>query len=39
MEYVNAKEKIVDIFTKALPKDGHEYLRGKLGVIPQSKAI
>ena len=39
MEYVNTKEKIVDIFTKALPKDAHEYLRAKLGVIPLSKAI
>ena len=39
MEYVNTKEKIVDIFTKALPKDSHEYLRGKLGVIPLSKAM
>ena len=39
MEYVNTKEKIVDIFTKALPKDAQEYLRGKLGVIPLSKAI
>ena len=38
MEYVNIKEKIVDIFTKELPKDVHEYLRGKLGVIPLSKA-
>ena len=38
MEYVNTKEKIVDIFTKPLPKDAHEYLRGKLGVIPLSKA-
>ena len=34
MQYVNTKEKIVDIFTKALPKDDYEYLRGKLGVIP-----
>ena len=25
MEYVNTKEKIVDFFTKALPKDAHEY--------------
>ena len=32
MEYVNTKGKMVDIFTKALPKDAHEYLRGKLGV-------
>ena len=39
MEYVNSKEQIIDIFTKALPKDAHEYLRGKLGVIPLSKAI
>ena len=39
MEYVNTKEKIVDIFTKALPKDAYEYLRGKLRVIPLSKAI
>ena len=39
MEYVNTKEKIIDIFTKALPKDAHEYLRGKMGVIPLSKAI
>ena len=28
MEYVNTKEQIVDIFTKNLPKDAHEYLRG-----------
>ena len=39
MEYVNTKEKIDDIFTKALPKDAHEYLRGKLGMIPLSKAM
>ena len=39
MEYVNTKEKIADIFTKALSKDAHEYLRGKIGVIPLSKAI
>ena len=26
MEYVNTKEQIVDIFTKILPKDAHEYL-------------
>ena len=37
MEYVNTKEKIVDIFSKALPKDAHEYLKGKLGVIPLSR--
>ena len=39
MEYVNTKEQIVDIFTKPLPTDAHEYLRGKLGVIPLSKGI
>ena len=39
MEYINTKEKIVDIITKALPKDAHEYLRGKLGVIPLLKAM
>ena len=39
MEHINSKEKIVDIFTKSLLKDAHEYLRGKLGVIPLSKAI
>ena len=38
LEYVNTKEQIVDIFTKALPKDAHEYLRGKLGVIPLTEA-
>ena len=38
MEYVNKKEQITNIFTKDLPKDAHEYLRGKLGVIPLSKA-
>ena len=39
MKYINTKEKIVDIFTKALPKDVYEYLRAKLGVIPLSKAM
>ena len=39
MEYVNTKDKIVDIFTKKLPKDSHKYLRGKLGVKSLSKAI
>ena len=37
MEYVNTKEKIARIFTKELPKDSHEYLRDKLGVIHLSK--
>ena len=39
MEYVNSKEQIADIFTKPLPKDAYEYLRGKLGVIPLSKVV
>ena len=39
MEYINSKEQIVDIFTKPLPKDSFEYLRGKLGVIPLSKVV
>ena len=34
MEYVNKKGKISNIFKKALPKDAHDYLGGKLGVIP-----
>ena len=37
VEYVNTKDKIVDIFTKTLPKDAHEYLRGKLGLIPYQR--
>ena len=39
MEYVSTKEKIDNIFTKELPKNSHEYLRGKLVVISLSKAI
>ena len=39
LEYVNAKEQIVDIFTKPLPKDAFLHLRGKLGVIPYLKLI
>ena len=38
LEYLNTKEQIPDIFTKPLPKDAFLYLRGKLGVIPLSKA-
>ena len=36
MKYIHSKEQIVDIFTKTLPKDAIEYLRGKLGVKPLS---
>ena len=39
MEYVHTKEQIANIFAKALSNNAHEYLRGKLGVIPLSKAI
>ena len=39
IEYINAKDKIADIFIKALPKDAHENLRCKIGVIPPSKTI
>ena len=39
MDYVNSKEQITDIFTKPLPKDAYEYLRGKLEVIPLSKVV
>ena len=34
MEYIHIKEKIAYIFTKPLPKDAYEYLRGRLGVKP-----
>ena len=39
MECINTKEKTADIFTKPLPKDAFEYLRGKLGVIPLTKVV
>ena len=39
MEYIHSREQIANIFTKALPKDSFEYLRGKLGVKPLSQAI
>ena len=39
MEYIHTKEQIVDIFTKPLPKDDYEYLRGKLGVNPLTQAV
>ena len=34
LEYVSTKEKIVDIFTKSLPKETFEYLQGMLGAMP-----
>ena len=34
LEYVRTKEKIVDIFTKPLPKEIFEYFHGMLGVMP-----
>ena len=39
MEYIHSKDHIADIFTKPLPKDAYEYLRGKLGVKPLSKVV
>ena len=39
MEYVNLKEQIAEIFTKPLPKDAYEYLRGKLGVKLLSQVV
>ena len=39
LEYVNKKEKIAYIFTKSLPNNTHEYLRGKLGVIPLQRLL
>ena len=38
MKYIHTKEQIVDIFTKPLPRDAYEYLRGKLGVKPLTQA-
>ena len=39
MEYIHTKEQIAHIFTKPLPKDAYEYLRGKLGVKPLTQSI
>ena len=39
MEYIHTKEQIADIFTKPLPKDAYEYLRGKLGVKSLTQAV
>ena len=39
IEYIHTKEQIFDIFTKPLPKDTYEYLRGKLGIKPIIQAI
>lgn len=38
LEYISTKENIANIFTKPLPKDSFEYLRGMLGVqVPPSE--
>ena len=34
LEYISTKEQIIYIFTKPLPKDTFEYMRGMLGVMP-----
>ena len=39
IEYIHIKEQIADIFTKPLPKDSYEYLRGKLGVKPLTQVV
>ena len=39
MEYIHTNEKIANIFTKPLPKDTYEYLRGKLGVKPLTQVV
>ena len=36
LEYVSTEEKIINIFTKPLPKETFEYLQGMLGVMPLS---
>eukprot|EP00253_Pinus_taeda_P019353 PITA_19353 len=36
LEYVGTKEKIVDIFTKPLPREAFKFLRQKLGILPSS---
>ena len=37
LEYVETKEKIIDIFTKPFPRETFEYLRQKMGVILSPK--
>jgi hypothetical protein len=37
VEYVGTKEKVVDIFTKSLPREAFEYLRERLRVISTPK--
>lgn len=39
MEYVNTKEQLANIFTKALPREAHEYLRSQLGVLSLIEAV
>ena len=39
MEYIHTKEQIADIFTKPLPKDTYQYLRGKLVVKPLTQVV
>ena len=39
MEYIKSKGKISNIFTKILPKDEFNYLRGKIGLKPRSKIV
>ena len=39
MEYIHTKEQGADIFTKPLPKDSYENLRGKLWVKPLTQVV
>ena len=33
LEYIDTKKQIADLFTKSLPRETFEYIRGKLGMI------
>ena len=37
LEYMDMKEQISDIFTKALHRETFKYLRGKLGIVSTPK--
>ena len=34
LEYISSNEKIIDIFTKSLPREQFEFLKEQMGVIP-----
>ena len=37
LEYVDTKEKVIDIFTKPLPKESFEHIGQKMGLISLQK--